>query len=58
MLRSGGLLLIKGLLPMEKKYKINKEKDFREVFKVQINPGNRNFNPEVSKFVFPNGYIR
>lgn len=49
---------MKGPLPMEKNHKMNEEGDFGEVFKVQINPGDRNFDPEVSKFVFPNGYMR
>lgn len=48
---------MKGLFLMEKNYKMNEEGDFGEVFKVQINFGDRNFDLEVSKFVFLNGYM-
>ncbi|CAP62246.1 uncharacterized protein PODANS_5_12030 [Podospora anserina S mat+] len=48
-LRGGGPLPMKGPLPMEKNHKMNEEGDFGEVFKVQINPGDRNFDPETQE---------
>lgn len=48
-LKGGGPLPMRGPLPMEKKDKMNEEGDFGEVFKVEIDPGDRDFDPEVSE---------
>ncbi|KAK4202404.1 kinase-like domain-containing protein [Triangularia verruculosa] len=45
-LRGGGPLPMKGPLPMEKNDKMNEEGDFGEVFKVEIDPSDRHFDPE------------
>ncbi|VBB76660.1 Putative protein of unknown function [Podospora comata] len=45
-LKGGGPLPMKGPLPMEKNDKMNEEGDFGEVFKVEIDPGDRDFDPE------------
>ncbi|KAK4655260.1 LOW QUALITY PROTEIN: hypothetical protein QC762_300800 [Podospora pseudocomata] len=45
-LKGGGPLPMRGPLPMEKNDKMNEEGDFGEVFKVEIDPGDRDFDPE------------
>ncbi|KAK0736222.1 hypothetical protein B0T21DRAFT_383822 [Apiosordaria backusii] len=51
-LRGGGPLPMKGPLPMEKNDKMNEEGDFGEVFKVEIDPGDRNFDPDKNTNLF------